>query len=109
MPPEVNPQEIAAGIEGELERTPPGSDVGTASSSNEAEATNGFCQSEIPVFSLRKALITPRRETGNTPALCEYAIDNGSILPERMCDTTVPTRYTTVTEAREVFNLGGFS
>ena len=98
---------FAAGIEGELERTPPGSDVGTASSSNEAEATNGFSQSELPVFSLRKALITPRRETGNTPALCENAIANGSILPERMYDTTIPARFTTVTEASEAFNLTG--
>ena len=98
---------FAAGIEGELERTPPGSDVGTASSSNEAEATSDFSQSELPVFSLRKALITPRRETGNTPALCENLIANGSILPERMYDTTIPARFTTVTEASEAFNLTG--
>ena len=61
IPPEVNPEVIAAGIEGELERTPPGSDVGTASSSNEAEATNGFSQSEVPVFSLRGVMRALRR------------------------------------------------
>ena len=65
IPAEENPEVIAAGIEGELERTPPGSDLETASSSNEAEPSNGFSQSEHPVFSLRRALIMPRRETGN--------------------------------------------
>ena len=107
IPAEENPEEISAGIEGELERTPPGSDLETASSSNEAEPSNGFSQSEHPVFSLRRALITPRREMGNMPALCEEVITNGAILPQRIYDTTIPVRYTSLTAALEAFNLSG--
>ena len=85
-------------------RTPRESEEGTASSDIAEEPLEGFNQSEPPVSSIRRALITPRSEMGNTPALCEEAIANGAILPQRLHDTTTPVRFTSIKEA---FHLAG--
>jgi len=63
------------------------------------------------VFSIRKALFTTNRANsdtmGNTPILCQEAVDRKVLRPERSYDATISPRLDLTDFAAGVFHLTG--
>ena len=45
--------------------------------------------------------------TGNTPILCQEALDLNVLRPERSYDTTIPPRFVSDDDVADVFHLTG--